>query len=158
MPTASPTIAAPTHFPTGPCFDSNMGGATNLYGWSCFFYTWYGTHYCNVTTYDDDDFSGADMCCLCGGGSSTDGLSGRDGQRREVVLRVAERSRRHTSNRCDVCTQRRAQDDHRIRAHDALRGDQKTEHAHGFASNGGGRVRHRRFDEKIHHRIGGDGW
>ena len=43
--TEAPTAPAPTAF----CTDTN-GGATNSYGWSCNFYSYYGTYYCSTSS------------------------------------------------------------------------------------------------------------
>jgi len=49
------------------CVDTEPEGAEDNIGKDCRYWEVFPT-YCGSTNYDDEDFSMADMCCVCGGG------------------------------------------------------------------------------------------
>merc|ERR1719327_498127 len=82
-PSAAPTTSTPVPAPTGVpvpapslsptyCVDSNAGATNGYYypgdcSWS--YYAYWNGYYCG--SYDDEDFTASDMCCICGGGAGS---------------------------------------------------------------------------------------
>ena len=66
FPSPPPTPPMP---PLPPCYDSDEG-ALDTFGDACSGY-YFSPGWCG--NYDDEDFTSADMCCVCGGGASEPG-------------------------------------------------------------------------------------